>query len=173
MRAEPERICVLLFLGGIRQRTIASSQDLVTTHVGSRLSSTYRRALRRAFGSSPFILLVLTTQHSTLTRPPNQPTDLMSASQLPAGVADPSWKPEPGRVGNLSAAQQAALDILKEDLMAESSLVEGRMDDSTLLRCVVAPRSPGSGLLAVRACYIQRVPFSPRTHNVHITSVPR
>ena len=57
-----------------------------------------------------------------------------SASAMPEGVTDPNWKPEPGRVGNLSVPQQHALDTLKKELQAEGRFVPERMDDPTLLR---------------------------------------
>ncbi|KZV73596.1 hypothetical protein PENSPDRAFT_648746 [Peniophora sp. CONT] len=53
---------------------------------------------------------------------------------MPEGVTDPNWKPEPGRVGNLTIPQQHALETLKKELEAEGKFVPERMDDPTLLR---------------------------------------
>lgn len=58
----------------------------------------------------------------------------MSASEMPQGVTDPNWTPEPGRVGNLSVPQQHALDKLKKELQEQGAFVPERMDDATLLR---------------------------------------
>lgn len=55
-----------------------------------------------------------------------------SASSTPA--VDPNYKPQEGRVGNLTEAQQKALDTFKEELKKEGVFVEGRMDDGMLLR---------------------------------------
>ena len=44
------------------------------------------------------------------------------------------YQPLPGRVGNLSVEQQAALDRLKKELRDEGKFVPERMDDPTLLR---------------------------------------
>lgn len=66
--------------------------------------------------------------------PANAPA---SASQLPAGITDPNYKPLPGRLGNLTVPQQHALDTLKKELEAEGKFVPERMDDAYLLRCVM------------------------------------
>lgn len=63
--------------------------------------------------------------------PANTPA---SASQMPAGVTDPNYKPLPGRLGNLTVPQQHALDTLKKELHDEGKFVPERMDDATLLR---------------------------------------
>ena len=47
----------------------------------------------------------------------------MSALQIP-----------PGRVGNLTTAQQAALDTFRQQLKDEGAFVEERMTDEWLLR---------------------------------------
>jgi len=57
-----------------------------------------------------------------------------TASAMPAGVTDPNYKPLPGRLGNLTPAQQEALDQLKKELEAEGTFVPERMDDAMLLR---------------------------------------
>ncbi|KAI0687332.1 CRAL-TRIO domain-containing protein [Earliella scabrosa] len=55
-------------------------------------------------------------------------------SSVPEGVTDPNYKPLPGRVGNLSPQQQAALDQFRKELQEEGKLVPERHDDPTLLR---------------------------------------
>ncbi|KAH0839514.1 hypothetical protein J3R83DRAFT_372 [Lanmaoa asiatica] len=60
-----------------------------------------------------------------------------SVSPLPEGITDPNYKPLPGRLGNLTIPQQHALDTLKRQLVDEGHFVPERMDDATLLRCVV------------------------------------
>lgn len=62
-----------------------------------------------------------------------------SVSPLPEGITDPNYKPLPGRLGNLTPGQQHALDTLKRQLVSEGHFVPERMDDATLLRCVVGP----------------------------------
>jgi hypothetical protein len=57
-----------------------------------------------------------------------------SASAMPDGVTDPNYKPEPGRLGNLSVPQQHALDQLKKQLQDEGKFVPERMTDQLLLR---------------------------------------
>jgi len=57
-----------------------------------------------------------------------------SASPMPPGVTDPNYKPEPGRLGNLTVVQQHTLESLKAQLIAEGIFVEERMDDAFLLR---------------------------------------
>ena len=57
-----------------------------------------------------------------------------SAAPTPATATDPNYKPPPGRVGNLTAEQQAALDRLKKELQEAGKFVPERMDDPTLLR---------------------------------------
>ncbi|KAF8554975.1 hypothetical protein OG21DRAFT_1496625 [Imleria badia] len=57
-----------------------------------------------------------------------------SVSPLPEGITDPNYKPLPGRLGNLTPAQQHALDTLKRQLVDEGHFVAERMDDATLLR---------------------------------------
>ncbi|KIL67206.1 hypothetical protein M378DRAFT_159598 [Amanita muscaria Koide BX008] len=51
-----------------------------------------------------------------------------------ATATDPSYKPPPGRLGNLTIPQQHALDKLKKELQEEGKFVPERMDDATLLR---------------------------------------
>lgn len=62
-----------------------------------------------------------------------------SVSPLPEGITDPNYKPLPGRLGNLTPAQQHALDTLKRQLVDEGHFVPERMDDATLLRFVRGP----------------------------------
>jgi len=57
-----------------------------------------------------------------------------SASPMPEGVTDPDYKPLPGRLGNLTVAQQHALEKFKKELIEEGIFVEERMDDALLLR---------------------------------------
>ena len=57
-----------------------------------------------------------------------------SASQLPSGVTDSNYQPPPGRVGNLTPAQQEALDQLRKEIQEAGKFVPERMDDPTLLR---------------------------------------
>ncbi|KAI5884936.1 uncharacterized protein SCHCODRAFT_02645833 [Schizophyllum commune H4-8] len=49
-------------------------------------------------------------------------------------ITDPTFKPLPGRVGNLTIPQQHALDKLKKELQEEGKFVPERMDDAMLLR---------------------------------------
>lgn len=49
-------------------------------------------------------------------------------------TTDPNYKPPPGRVGNLTDAQAAALDKLKSEATSEGWLVPERMDDAMFLR---------------------------------------
>ena len=65
-----------------------------------------------------------------------------SVSPLPEGITDPNYKPLPGRLGNLTPGQQHALDTLKRQLVDEGHFVPERMDDATLLRCVLGPCTP-------------------------------
>ncbi|EJD35458.1 hypothetical protein AURDEDRAFT_117386 [Auricularia subglabra TFB-10046 SS5] len=51
-----------------------------------------------------------------------------------AAVTDPNWKPQPGRVGNLTPEQQKVLDQFRQELQAEGYFVAERHDDPTLLR---------------------------------------
>ncbi|KAI0706896.1 CRAL-TRIO domain-containing protein [Cerioporus squamosus] len=57
-----------------------------------------------------------------------------SASTLPPGVTDPNYKPPPGRLGNLTPAQQEALDKLRKEIQDAGKFVPERHDDATLLR---------------------------------------
>ncbi|KZT63982.1 hypothetical protein DAEQUDRAFT_718733 [Daedalea quercina L-15889] len=63
-----------------------------------------------------------------------------SASQLPPGVTDPSYKPLPGRLGNLTIPQQHALEKLKKELQQSGDFVPERHDDALLLRFLRARR---------------------------------
>jgi hypothetical protein len=67
-----------------------------------------------------------------------------SVSPMPEGIADPNYKPLPGRLGNLTPGQQHALSTLKKQLQDEGHFVPERMDDATLLRCVLCLRGPDS-----------------------------
>lgn len=58
----------------------------------------------------------------------------VNVSPIPPGVTNPNYKPLPGRLGNLTAAEQLALDTLKKQLQDEGHFVPERMDDATLLR---------------------------------------
>jgi len=49
-------------------------------------------------------------------------------------TTDPNYKPPPGRVGNLTDAQAAALDKLKSEATSEGWFVPERMDDAMFLR---------------------------------------
>ncbi|KAG6330452.1 hypothetical protein ID866_8640 [Astraeus odoratus] len=60
--------------------------------------------------------------------------DHANVSPMPPGVTDPNYRPPPGRLGNLTAAQQHALDTLRQQLQDEGHFVPERMDDATLLR---------------------------------------
>ena len=53
---------------------------------------------------------------------------------MSAPAVDTTYSPPPGRVGNLTPEQQAALDKLKKELQDEGKFVPERMDDPTLLR---------------------------------------
>lgn len=56
--------------------------------------------------------------------------------QLPPGITDSSYKPLPGRIGNLTDAQYNTLVKFKQELTDEGAFVPGRMDDAYVLRCV-------------------------------------
>jgi hypothetical protein len=59
------------------------------------------------------------------------------AAHAPAAAhVDPNFKPQPGRVGNLTEPQQTALDKLRTEVTAAGVFVPERMDDPTLLRYV-------------------------------------
>ena len=64
-----------------------------------------------------------------------QPQQPASASPMPAGVTDPNYRPPPGRLGNLTQGQQAALDTFRKQIQDEGWFVPERMDDAMLLRC--------------------------------------
>ena len=51
-----------------------------------------------------------------------------------AGWTDPDYKPPEGRLGNLTEAQQHALDTFRKELQDEGHFVPERMDDASLLR---------------------------------------
>ncbi|KAF8903929.1 CRAL-TRIO domain-containing protein [Gymnopilus junonius] len=53
---------------------------------------------------------------------------------MPEGITDPNYRPEPGRLGNLTVIQLHTLEKFKTELKAEGAFVEERMDDATLLR---------------------------------------
>ncbi|KAL4076667.1 CRAL-TRIO domain-containing protein [Scleroderma yunnanense] len=53
---------------------------------------------------------------------------------MPAGITDSAYKPLPGRLGNLTATEQRALDTLRKELQHDGHFVPERMDDTTLLR---------------------------------------
>ncbi|KAF9563378.1 hypothetical protein CPC08DRAFT_632804 [Agrocybe pediades] len=53
---------------------------------------------------------------------------------MPAGVTDPNYHPEPGRLGNLTQVQLHTLEKLKKELADEGKFVPERMDDASLLR---------------------------------------
>lgn len=55
---------------------------------------------------------------------------------MPEGVTDPNYKPEPGRLGNLTVIQLNTLEKFRTELKNDGIFVEGRMDDAFLLRCV-------------------------------------
>ncbi|KAJ7237007.1 CRAL-TRIO domain-containing protein [Mycena rebaudengoi] len=59
-----------------------------------------------------------------------------SASALPAGITDPTYKPQPGRLGNLTVIQQHSLEKFKKELKDEEYYDDAnpRMDDATCLR---------------------------------------
>ena len=65
-----------------------------------------------------------------------------SASAMPNGVTDPNYRPEPGRLGNLSVPQQHTLDKFRKEIQDEGWFVPERMDDAMLLRCVVLCAAP-------------------------------
>ena len=68
-------------------------------------------------------------------------------SSEPAAT-DSTYKPPPGRLGNLSPQQQEALDKLRAEVQQEGWFVEERMDDAMLLRYARRPlalRDGGAG----------------------------
>jgi len=62
-------------------------------------------------------------------------TAAAASANVQEGAAD-TYKPLPGRLGNLTVIQQHALDKFKKELVAEHVYIEGeqRMSDATLLR---------------------------------------
>lgn len=59
----------------------------------------------------------------------------MSQQQQPLpGVTDPNYRPPPGRLGNLTPAQQEALDRFRKEIQDDGKFVPERMDDASLLR---------------------------------------
>lgn len=80
------------------------------------------------------VFSTLTTYSPTAKLQPMSFTDQASVSTMPPGITDPNYRPLPGRLGNLTAAQQQALDTLRGELQAEGHFVAQRMDDATLLR---------------------------------------
>ena len=59
-------------------------------------------------------------------------------------ATDPSYKPLPGRLGNLTQQQQEALDKLRSEIEQEGWFVPERRDDAMLLRCASAPSAHDS-----------------------------
>ncbi|KAF8960231.1 CRAL-TRIO domain-containing protein [Flammula alnicola] len=57
-----------------------------------------------------------------------------SASPMPEGITDPNYRPEPGRLGNLTMTQLHTLEKFKKELKEEGVFVEERMTDAMLLR---------------------------------------
>lgn len=57
-----------------------------------------------------------------------------SASPMPEGVTNPDYRPEPGRLGNLTQLQLHTLEKLKKEIQDEEFFDEKRMDDAFLLR---------------------------------------
>jgi hypothetical protein len=58
----------------------------------------------------------------------------------PAPASTGTWTPPPGRLGNLTLTQEAALAKFGAELRAEGAWVEARHDDATLLRSSLCPR---------------------------------
>ncbi|KAF7295509.1 cobW domain-containing protein [Mycena indigotica] len=67
---------------------------------------------------------------STLFAP--SPMTVTMTTQLPA--TNTKWTPPPGRLGNLTSTQEAALAKIKSELQASEAFIEARHDDATLLR---------------------------------------
>lgn len=61
-------------------------------------------------------------------------TQAASASPMPAGVTDPDYHPQPGRLGNLTVVQLHTLEKFKQELIVDGIYVTERMDDAYLLR---------------------------------------
>ncbi|EMD31744.1 hypothetical protein CERSUDRAFT_119316 [Gelatoporia subvermispora B] len=57
-----------------------------------------------------------------------------AATHPEIGWTDPTYRPLPGRLGNLTPTQEQALEQLRRELQDEGSFVPERMDDATLLR---------------------------------------
>ena len=68
-------------------------------------------------------------------------TIISPAARMPEGVTDPNWKPQEGRVGNLSVPHQIALEKFKDELKRAGIFDEARMDDAMLLRYISQPHS--------------------------------
>jgi hypothetical protein len=66
--------------------------------------------------------------------PQTETLQAASASPLPEGITDPNYKPLPGRLGNMTVAQQHALEKFKKELVDEGQFVPERMADAALLR---------------------------------------
>ncbi|KAJ6585015.1 CRAL-TRIO domain-containing protein [Mycena capillaripes] len=61
-------------------------------------------------------------------------TATATQKQSTPGATESTYTPQPGRLGNLTPQQEAALAKFSEQLRAEGALVEARHDDATLLR---------------------------------------
>jgi len=65
---------------------------------------------------------------------PDLKLEAASACPLPLNGTESKYKPPPGRSGNLTIIQQHTLTKFKRELVEKSIFVEGRMDDTLLLR---------------------------------------
>ena len=73
-----------------------------------------------------------------------------ATSEIP--ITDPNYKPQPGRLGNLSAQQQEALDRFRAEIQQEGWFVPERMSDAMLLRCAHPPLgAPAAALVCTLA----------------------
>ncbi|KAF9530988.1 CRAL-TRIO domain-containing protein [Crepidotus variabilis] len=71
-----------------------------------------------------------------MTTPAPAPAQInLEAVPMPPGVTlDPTYKPPPRYLGNLTVVEQHTLDKLRKELQDEGHFVSERMTDSTLLR---------------------------------------
>ena len=72
--------------------------------------------------------------HTLITPNPIDPHSASKMSSAATPAPSGTYKPLPGRVGNLTPEQQAALERLRKEVQDAGKFVPERMDDPTLLR---------------------------------------